>query len=139
MTGYYLGKLSHASGGSADESRDTTENRLDLTLSFTPFRTLTVTAAVYAMWRTDEDTQTIQNYGLTWAPFPDGRLQLSFYYAENYLPEQSRIVQPNVRWYLDPRRRSYLEATYQYSTTEAGSGAGETESHLVSTTLRIFF
>jgi hypothetical protein len=137
MTAYYLGKLSHSTGGSAGESRDTTEHRLDVGLSFTPLRTLSLSAAAGIASETGRDTTVRQSYGLSWAPFPDGRLQLSLYYAENQLPERSRIVQPALRWYLGSARRSYLEATYQFSTTDADSVTSE--SHLFSTGLRIFF
>ena len=136
LTGYYLGKLSHVSGGPGG-SRDTTEHRLDLGLSFTPFRTLALSAAVSVEAETDRDTTVRQNYGLSWAPFPDGRLQFSFYYAENYFPEHSRTIQPTLRWYFGAARRSYLEASYQFHTTESDSL--ETESHLFSAGLRIFF
>ena len=80
-----------------------------------------------------------QNYGLSWAPFPDGSLQFSFFYAENRLTEgpTSRIVQPGVRWYLSGRRRSYLEATYQLNTSQ--SSTLKSESHLFSTSLILFY
>jgi hypothetical protein len=139
LTGYYLGKLSHASGGAGGGSQDTTENRLDLGLSFTPFRTLFLSAAASIAAETGKATTATQNYGLSWAPFPDGSLQFAFFYAENRLPEngKSRIIQPTLRWYLSPRRRSYVEASYQLNTSKAGTL--ETESRLFSTRLNLYY
>ncbi len=139
MTAYYLGKLSHASGGTAGGTRDTTENRLDLALFFTPFRTLVLSASANVGSVTRQDTTVLQSYGMSWAPFPDGQLQFSLFYAENRLPENSnsRIIQPTVRWYLTSRRRSYLEASYQFNTTEAS--AARAESQQFSTRLNIYF
>jgi len=139
LTAYYLGKLTRASGGPTGGTRDTTENRLDLALAFTPFRTLNVTASANVQSETDRDTQVTQNYGLSWAPFPDGSLQFAFFYAESRQPESStsRIVQPSVRWYLSGRRRSFLEASYQLSTTTSTSL--RSESQLFSTSLNLYY
>jgi hypothetical protein len=88
---------------------------------------------------TDRDTQVTQNFGANWSPFPDGTLQFSFFYAENRLPDESesRIIQPTLRWYLTPRRRSYLEATYQKSTLDGN--AFKSESDLFTARLNIFY
>lgn len=140
VTTYYLGKLAHLSGGTAEGSGETTiEHRMDLGLSFTPFRSLSVSAAANVASETGQKTLVTQNYGLSWAPFPDGNLQFSFIYAENRLPNDtnSRIIQPSVRWYLLARRRSYLEATYQFNTTEAGSL--RTESQAFNTRLYLAY
>jgi len=137
LTGYYSGKLSRSSGGSAGGSRDTTENRADLGLSFTPFRTLSLSAAANIASETGKDTTVRHTYGLSWAPFPDGNLQFSFYYAQSHLPENSRIIQPTLRWYLSSRRRSYLEASYQVNTTKSDSL--RTESNTFSATLKTYF
>jgi hypothetical protein len=139
LSTYYLGKLTHSSGGATREARDTTENRLDLGLSFAPFRTLSMSAIASVAAQTDRETAVNQSYGLNWAPFPDGTLQLSFFYAENLLQDgtQSRIAQPTVRWYLGARRRSYLEATYQRSTTDGP--LVKSESELISTGLNVSF
>ncbi|MBI2216916.1 MAG: hypothetical protein HYU51_06420 [Candidatus Rokubacteria bacterium] len=138
-TVYYLGRLSNLSGSNLGRTRDTTDHRLDLSASFTPVRTLVLSAATSIVAETDRDTTTTQNYGVSWAPFPDGTLQFSVFYAENRLPEEltSRIIQPVVRWYVNARRRSYLEANYQLNTTEAASI--KTDSQVVSARLTIDF
>lgn len=139
MTAYYLGRLTHASGGAIGRDRDTTENRLDLGATFAPFRTLVLSATANILAESDHDTQVLQNYALSWAPFPDGNLQFAMFYAENRLPDDvsSRTVQPTLRWYLTSRRRSYLEASYQLTTTQAPSF--KTESQTFTTRLNILY
>jgi hypothetical protein len=144
---YYFGKISETSGRSIDAfattgartSGEDVEQRLDLSASFTPFRTLTLSAAASIDAQPEQDTKVSQNYGLAWAPFPDGTLQFTFAYSESRQPEDvvSRIIQPTVRWYLTSRRRSYLEATYQLATTTAP--VLRSESQLFTTTLNIYY
>ncbi len=141
LTTYYLGKLTRARVREAGATRetDTTEHRVDTTLYFTPFRTLALSATTGVVAQTDRDLSVTQNYGLSWAPFPDGNLQLSLAYSESRLPDEttSRVLQPGVRWYFTARRRSYLEATYQRSTTDAPTA--RTESQLFSTSLNVYY
>ncbi len=143
LTTYYLGRMVHASGGSLAEATDTVEHRVDLGLSFTPVRSLALSAATNIVAQTDRRTTVLQTYGLAWAPFPDGTLQMSFNYTETSLTDTSsgRTIQPTVRWYLTSRRRSYLEATYQYSTTETRTLTDtiKTETQLFSTTFNLYF
>jgi hypothetical protein len=137
LTTYYTGKLSHATGGPAGGTRDTTQNILDLGLSFTPFRSLSMAAAANIFSETDQPTVVRHNYNLSWAPFPDGQLQFNFAYSQSHLPETTRIIQPTVRWYLSSRRRSYLEATYQYNTTD--SDTLKTQTNLFSVALKTYY
>lgn len=138
FTAFYLGRQAETSGGPAG-TRNTTEHRLDLGASFTPFRTLSLAATVSTGSHTDEETRTTQNYSVSWAPFPDGNLQLSLYYTENRFSDDStsRIVQPTIRWYPTSRRRSYVEATYQHSTTR--SPLVTSESQLMNASLNVPF
>ncbi|MBP1777007.1 MAG: hypothetical protein H6Q86_3017, partial [candidate division NC10 bacterium] len=78
-----------------------------------------------------------QNYGLNWTPFPDGQLQFSFFYNENYYPDRSTIIQPTLRWYLTSRRHSYLDLSYQRNRSE--SAGQKTETDIVSTSVKIYF
>jgi hypothetical protein len=148
LSAYYFGKLTHTSADAGDEAAgdtatsgdtDHTEHRLDLAVSFTPFRTLLLSAVTNIVAETDRDLSVTQNYGLSWSPFPDGSLQLSFFYSENRLPDETvaRIIQPTVRWYMGPRRRSYVEGTYQ--RTFSDSPTTRTESELFSTSLNLYF
>jgi len=134
---YYLGKKSHVSGGNQGLTFDTLENRLDIGASWTPFRTLFLSAAVNIVFQTGRETSIQQTYGANWAPFPDGQLQFNFYFNQSYFPESSMTIQPSLRWYLSARRRSWLDVGYQLSNFEAG---GQTiESNTFSTTLKVYF
>ena len=139
LTTYYLGKLTRASGGTTGETQETTEHRLDLGLSLTPFRAIILSATANIESQTDQEMRVTQNYGLSWVPFPDGTLQFSLSWAESRLPENTRsqIIQPTVRWYLGARRRSYLEATYQINTSKTSTV--KTESQLFGTSLNIYY
>ncbi len=136
LTLYYLGQQTHTSGGTST-LEDITENRLDLTASWTPFRSLFLSAAVNVDAETGRETTVQQNYGLSWTPFPDGQLQFSFFYNESHLPDRTRIIQPTLRWYFSPRRRSYLDVTYQ--RTSADAPGQKTETDIISSNLKIYF
>lgn len=138
FTGYYLGKLSRATGSAAAVG-DTVEHRLDLGLAFNPFRTLFFTATANILSETGQPLLVLQNYSANWTPFPDGNLQLSFFYSESHQPDgtDSRIIQPTVRWYLSSRHRSYFQATYELNTSD--SPLQKTESKVFSTRLNIYF
>ena len=137
FTANYFGRKSYLSGETAATSPDTTENRLDLGVSYTPFRTLFLSASVSLVSQPNTKSTVQQNYGLNWAPFPDGNLQFSFFYNENRFPDRSRIIQPTLRWYLGAKRRSYLDVSYQISNTD--SAGQKTDTRVISTTLKIYF
>jgi hypothetical protein len=146
FSSYYLGRITETSGDDAvalvtnpGTSDETVEHRLDLNASLTPFRTLNLSAGASIEGGSQTEARVTQNYGLAWAPFPDGTLQFAFTYSENRQPDDtvSRVLQPTVRLYLTSRRRSYLEATYQLSTTTAP--LLKTESQLFATSLNIYF
>jgi hypothetical protein len=134
---WYLGRLSHITGQLSGLSGDVTENRFNLNLAFTPVPTVFLSAGVNLASVTGTKTQLQQNYGLNWTPFPDGSLQFSFFYADNYYPDHSRIIQPTLRWYPGLKRRSYFEFSYQYNDTVTGSQ--EVQTQIFTTTLKIFF
>ena len=137
LTLWYLGRLSHITGQLNGLTGDVTENRLNINFAYTPVPTLFLTAGVNVASVTGTKTQLQQNYGLNWTPFPDGSLQFSFFYADNYYPDHSRVIQPVLRWYPGLKRRSYLEFSYQYS--DAVSGPQEVTTQIFTTTLKIFF
>ena len=145
QTTYYTGKLTHTTtDGAARDSRgasgDVTEHTLDLGLSFNPFRTLTLSAQANIKSQTDQSTTVNQNYSVNWSPFPDGLLQLTMFYSQSQFSDNSvtaRIVQPTVRLYLSPRRRSYFEAGYQLNTSD--SKTQKTEAQGVGARLNIFY
>ena len=145
LTTYYLGKLTHTTrdntaGQPGGGASDTTQQNLDLGLSFTPFRTLTVSAQANIMTQTAQPTTVNQNYSLNWAPFPDGTLQLSMFYSQSQFSDNSstsRIVQPTVRWYFSSRRRSYLEVGYQLNTSDSKSQ--KTEAQGVGARVNLYY
>jgi hypothetical protein len=136
LTVYYLGQQLHTSGAPATPA-DATENRVDLGASWTPFRSLFLSATVNIVTETWQEARIQQNYGLNWTPFPDGQLQFSFFYSDSYYPDRSTVVQPTLRWYLSPRRRSYLDLSYQRNRSE--SAGQKTDTDIVSTSLKIYF
>jgi hypothetical protein len=133
----YLGKRSYLSGGEQGRASGGIEHRLDAGASYNPFRTLFLSASVNVAAEPGQKTRVQQGYGLNWAPFPDGNLHFFLNYNESYSPGRSRLVQPTVRWYPGAKRRSSLEVTYQMADTELGGQ--KTQSHSVSTTLRLDF
>ena len=137
LSAYYTGKLSHATGGQEGVAGDTNQSTLDLAMSFTPWPALSLSAGANIFSVTGEPTEVRHNVALNLAPFPDGQLQFTIIYSQSHLPENSKIIQPTIRWYLSPRRRSYFEASYQFNTTD--SPTLRTESHIISTTLKLYF
>lgn len=110
----------------------------DLTVSYNPFRTLYLLAALQV---TDDSGQggrkTLQNYGLNWSPFPDGKLQFRFSYNETRRPEDrifERIVTPGVMYKITDR--SFLDVSYQMIKNDMPSQT--VESNVFSATLKIF-
>jgi hypothetical protein len=137
LSAYYTGKFTHATGGPQGSPGDTSQQVLDLALSFTPFPALSASAGANIFAVTGEPTSVRRNVALNLSPFPDGQLQFTVAYSQSHLPENSTIVQPTLRWYLTPRRRSYLEVSYQYNITDASNL--RTRSNIVSTTLKVYF
>jgi hypothetical protein len=137
LSAYYTGKLSHATGGPLGGTSDTNQNVLDLALSFTPLPAFSISAGANIFAVTGEPTEVRHTAALNWAPFPDGQLQFTLAYSQSHLPENSKIVQPTVRWYLSPRRRSYFEVSYQFNTLD--STTLRTQSSIVSATLKVYF
>jgi len=139
LTTYYLGRISQTTGGNVSGSQEATEHRLDLGLSLTPFRAIVVSAAANIEAQSNQETRVSQTYGLSWAPFRDGTLQFAFSYVRSEFLEDTRseTIRPTVRWYLGPRRRSYLEVTYQLGTSETSTAT--TESTLLNASLNIYY
>ena len=133
---YTYSKADQSGGGQPSSSTST--HLGDVTLSYNPFRTLYLVAALEVIAETGQKTRTTQNYALNWSPFPDGALQFRFTYNESIESAgsgKSRIIGPGVRWYIT--KRSYLDVFYQMITTESSSE--KTDSNLIGANLRIFF
>jgi hypothetical protein len=142
LSAYYTGKLSHATGGPQGGASDTNQNTLDLAMSFTPLPAFSISAGANIFAVTGAPTEVRYNGALNWTPFPDGQLQFTLTYSQSHLPENSTILQPTIRWYLSPRRRSYFEASYQYNTVDFStlrSSTLKTQSNIISATLKVYF
>lgn len=112
--------------------------RLDFNVSFNPFRTLYLFALLQLIDEKGRDMETVQNYGVNWSPFPDGALQFNFTYNEDYQSNNNlkeRFLTPSIRWNIT--KRSHIDFTYQYTISK--SDAQKTESHLFTTSLKIFY
>jgi hypothetical protein len=121
--------------GAPKESIET--RTLDLTASYNPFRTLYLLASLQVTDDTAQGRRTLQNYGLNWSPFPDGKLQFRFSYNENRRPEDrnyERIITPGVIYKINDR--SFLDVSYQMIKNDMPSQT--IESNVFSATLKIF-
>jgi hypothetical protein len=78
---------------------------------------------LYASWQknvTYERSETINNYGLNWSPFPGGNLQLTYAYNETLMSQDNSVDKsssPALRWYI--ARGAFIVAAYVSSTNES--------------------
>jgi hypothetical protein len=106
-------------------------------LGITPVQTVYLFASYRIDTSTDYTRRNTLNYNLNWSPFPDGTLQLTFYYNELIQSDDTkeRSIVPGMRWYFTPR--SYLNLSYQNLKSE--TPALTTLSNTYSGTVRITF
>lgn len=122
-------------GGRPDSSLVT--RRGDVSLAYYPYKTL----YLFASWsKLIQDTRkdTLQNYAVTWAPFPGGALQFTFAYNENlraFDNAHERIIRPSLR--LNFSARSFLDISYLIIRSD--SVTEKTSSRTFNTNLRIAF
>jgi hypothetical protein len=112
--------------------------RLDFNVNFNPFRTLYLFALIQLVDEKGRDMETVQDYGVSWSPFPDGALQFNFIYNEDYQSINNlkeRFLTPSIRWNIT--KRSHIDFSYQYTKTK--SDVQKTESNLFSVGLKIFY
>jgi hypothetical protein len=123
--------------GGGSPSSSTYTHRGEVLISYNPLRTLYLVASIDVLAGKDQKMQTVQNYGINWAPFPDGDLQFRFNYNENLTTGgiKERIINPGVRWNIT--KRSYLDLSYQFIMNES-TGLKE-DSNFFNATLKIFF
>jgi hypothetical protein len=136
ITLIYSGTTTKQSGGGLPSASSFTR-REDLSVTYRPFETLYLFASWGILWQKSQKVQTTQNYGINWAPFPDGTLQFNFNYNEDILSEnnqKSRIITPSLRWNITGR--SYLDLSYQYIHTS--SKLEKSDSNGLSLNLKIF-
>lgn len=132
----YSGTETNRSGGGERDSRTYTR-RADAGISYSPLRTL----YLIGTWSWVEQvsrTDWIQGYNVSWSPFPEGTLQLSFSYIEDIRSQdnrRNRTIRPYVRWNIRPS--TYIDASY--SIVKEESDLSKTDSQIFSTSLRIDF
>jgi hypothetical protein len=133
----YSDRITERWGGEREDG-STYTRILDMSINYTPFRTLNLFASWELIAERDQDTETTQNYALNWSPFQDGTLQFNFAYDENLRSEdhlKERMLTPSIRWNIT--RRSYVDISYQI--TRIKSDLQETDSKFFGTNLKIFF
>jgi len=133
----YGNTISRRTGGDLPSSSGYTQN-VDFTVSYNPFRTLSLFALIQLIDQKGMKLQTLQNYSINWSPFPDGALQFNIAYNENYRSDdhfKERIFVPSIRYYLS--KRSYIQL--QYQLIRSTSDIEKINSDLISTSLKIFF
>jgi len=124
------------SGGNEPDMSASTK-RGDFQLSYSPFRTLFLSAG-FEVIDDENRTRTTQDYGLNWSPFPEGDLQFFFRYAETLRPEddqKSRITGPSVIWQIS----QYFKLDVSYSIIESETVSQETDSNTFKAILKANF
>jgi hypothetical protein len=107
-----------------------------LTVSYYPFNLLYLFFS-WQKYTTDEFSNTIKNYGVTWSPLPGGSIQLSVSYTETLQTRDNSVDKtftPSARWNIN-NRGTYLNAVY--TSTENTSDISEATSRLYAATLNI--
>ena len=84
-----------------------------------------------------EDSSTLQQYAVNWAPFRDGTLQFSLLYAMTDDSEGQDVwaVSPTARWQVN--RQTLL--TLDYSVGEREDDIEKVEFNTVRVELRVFY
>lgn len=116
----------------------TSTRRLELTVHYNPFRTLTLFALLQVVAERGKERQTLQNYSFNWSPFPDGALQFNLLYNEGLRTEdgsKERNLTPSLRWRIT--KRSFLDLAYQNIRSE--SKDTRASSRIFSSNLKLFF
>jgi hypothetical protein len=121
-------------------------SRADVTVTFRPFPLLYLVGSWGWVDQLDRKT-TVQNYNISWTPFPGGQLQCALTYTENIqsgsttnpgllsdLSGKVRILLGSVRWNITPK--SYLQVSYQ--VTDGSSVTSRNKITILETTLRVF-
>ena len=120
MTLSYKYSIIDQSGG-GNPSSSTIRQTGEYIFSYRPFSTVFIVATIDLSAATGQKTLVTQNYGVNWSPFPDGALQLRFFYNENLSTGgiKTRIINPGVRWNIT--KRSYLDLSYQRNNNRSAS------------------
>ncbi len=110
----------------------------EINVAYHPLQTLYLYGAYRAERREGEPVRDINNYSLSWLPFPDGTLHFNFSYTESVRSEfdaTERTVGPSLRW--DITRRAYLDLAYFSQRLDSTPQRIDTE--ILSGSLRVSF
>ena len=128
---------SEATGGGKPDTTSSSSGGT-ISASFTPFSTL----YLYGDWsiseQVDQPTFTRTNYGVNWAPFPDGTLHFNISYLETLQSSdqsRNRSLTSGARWNMNPR--TSIDVAYTWFL--AKSNFQEQESDFLTSNLRITF
>jgi hypothetical protein len=133
----YADTMTHQSGGEKGSS-STFTREVDLTLAYTPLKTVHIFTSISILLAKNVKTNILQNYGINWSPFPDGTLQFNFSFNENLRSvdnAKERIITPSVRWKIT--NRTFLDLSYQW--VKSTSVSQSEDSNVFSASLKTFF
>jgi len=107
------------------------DSRYDFTVEafFVPTRALSLNARFNIVDRTGTDTKTLQNYTVSWSPFPEGALQFLFTYNETLESVENRrdtTIGPGLNWTIS--NHFFLEMFYNYQKTKTDSQKTESKN-----------
>jgi len=99
-------------------------SRYDFTVQafFVPTGSLSFSARYNIVNRAGTDTKTLQNYTVTWSPFPEGALQFLFTYNETLASAENRrdtTIGPGLNWTIS--NHFFLEIFYNYQKSNTDS------------------
>lgn len=116
---------------------ETREHRSYAALSFDPVRTLHLVLGGEVIASTGQTTRTTLDTNVSWAPFPDGTLQIIFAYNESLRALEfgrDKNTLGAVRWNIS--RKNYIDVSYQ--RTKSANELLVTESKIFSVHVRLF-
>jgi hypothetical protein len=123
--------------GSDEPDASTSEQRAVIGLSCTPFKTLLLSGSVEVL-QSDDRERTFQNFGVNWAPFPDGDLQFFFLYSESLRPEddqKTRAIINGLGWEIS----RHFKLDLAYNITKSKASSQKTDANNLNAILRVTF
>lgn len=95
------------------------DSRLTGSVAYTPVTAFSVSGSIMRMMPSQARARTLASYGVGFAPFPGGELQLSMSYSESFdAGTQSvvRSVAPSLRWSI--RSGTWVQVDYSYTSSD---------------------
>ncbi len=125
------------SGGEAGAVTTKTQ-RVDTSASYRPFPTVYLFASYSVLKTSGSPTNTLQNYGINWSPFPEGTLQFNFAYNQNFNSidnSKGTLISPSVTWQITSR--TFLDVSYLILKSTSTAQSSDSKSYTL--TLRKYF